>query len=272
MKKNILLFSICFVTFFSFSQNNFQGKAIYESKTDIKSIKFDSPGMNDDMKAKILAKMAKAYEKTFVLSFNKFESTYKEEEKLEMDGSNVSVLSNNEVIYKNLKNNIEISEVESFNKNYLVTDELKKWDWQLINETKKIGDYTCLKAMVIIPVTSEELKEYEEDLIKQSKNTTNLFTVEKPQPKTITVWYTTEIPISNGPSNYNGLPGLILEVNDEQTIILCSKITLNPSEKFTIVTPKKGKKITRKEFEKMEEEKYKKMEDENGVIQLNIKE
>lgn len=272
MRQKIILFATFFITLFSFSQNNFQGKAIYESKTDIKSIQFDSPGMNEEMKAKILAKMAKAFEKTFVLSFNKFESTYIEEEKLEMNGTTISKTGSDEIIFKNLKDNLEIQQIESFSKNYLVLDQLKKWDWQLINETKKIGEYTCLKATVLIPVSDEQMNEYEIDIKNQSNNTTNFVTLEKPQPKIITVWYTTEISIANGPESYNGLPGLILEVNDGTTIILCSKIIINPSVKFTIDKPKKGKKINRNDFEKMEVEKYKKMEDENGIIQLNIKE
>jgi GLPGLI family protein len=36
---------------------------------------------------------------------------------------------------------------------------------------------------------------------------------------TITAWYTPEIPVSQGPEGYWGLPGLILEVNDGKTTI-----------------------------------------------------
>lgn len=74
---------------------------------------------------------------------------------------------------------------------------------------------------------------------------------------TITAWYAIEIPISQGPSKYWGLPGLILEVNDGKTTILCSKMVLNTKEKLEIKPPKNGKKVTQKEFDTIVEEKMK---------------
>lgn len=268
--KNLILASILALSTFSFSQNTFQGTAIYESKTDMKSFSFDSPDMNDEMKAKLLAKMSKAFEKTYLLNFNAFESTFQEEQKLQMQGTTVVENGETGISYKNLKEQIQLTEQESFNKNFLITEELKKWNWQLLDETKKIGDYSCLKARVIIPVSAEETAEYEKDKKQMEDTKTAFIQLIEPEAKTITVWYTTEIPIANGPSNYWGLPGLILEVNDGKTMLLCSKITLNPTDKKTIARPKKGKKISRKDFEKMEEEKLNAMKDEDGVIQLNV--
>ena len=64
----------------------------------------------------------------------------------------------------------------------------------------------------------------------------------------VTAWYTPQIPVSQGPGEYWGLPGLILEVNAGTTTVLCTEITLNPNEKVTIKKPSKGKKVTRDEF------------------------
>lgn len=57
----------------------------------------------------------------------------------------------------------------------------------------------------------------------------------------MTAWYTPEIPVNQGPENYWGLPGLILEINDGTTTILCSKIVLNAKEKVEIKPSKKEK-------------------------------
>ena len=49
---------------------------------------------------------------------------------------------------------------------------------------------------------------------------------------TISAWYTPQIPVSAGPGNYHGLPGLILEVNDGSETVICSKIVINPKRCF----------------------------------------
>ena len=82
--------------------------------------------------------------------------------------------------------------------------------------------------------------------------------IEIPKKITVTAWYTPQIPVSNGPGEYWGLPGLILEINEGRTTILCTEIVLNPSEKIEITKPTKGDKVTRKEYvsiitKKMEE-------------------
>ncbi|MDA9338492.1 GLPGLI family protein, partial [Flavobacteriaceae bacterium] len=77
--------------------------------------------------------------------------------------------------------------------------------------------------------------------------------------RTIVAWYTPDVPVSNGPSNYGGLPGLILEVNDGNETIMCSEIVLNPKEVKEIKEPIKGKIVTRKKFAEISLEKTKEM-------------
>lgn len=62
-----------------------------------------------------------------------------------------------------------------------------KNNWTLIDETKKILDYTCHKASI------------------------------KYGGRLWYAWYTTAIPINNGPYKFNGLPGLILELEDSKS-------------------------------------------------------
>ena len=63
------------------------------------------------------------------------------------------------------------------------------------------------------------------------------------------------IPVKNGPGEYAGLPGLILELNAHRTTLLCSKIIMNPKEADKIEAPKKGKEVTREEYQKIVKEK-----------------
>ena len=43
--------------------------------------------------------------------------------------------------------------------------------------------------------------------------------------------FTPEIPVSTGPAMYGGLPGLILEIGDDNRVMICTKVVLNPDEK-----------------------------------------
>ena len=55
------------------------------------------------------------------------------------------------------------------------------------------------------------------------------------------------------------MPGLILEVNDGDTTILCSSITLNPKDGVKIYEPKKGSKVSQAEYNKIMLKKSKEM-------------
>ena len=59
----------------------------------------------------------------------------------------------------------------------------------------------------------------------------------------------------------NGLPGLILEVNDGNESILCSKIVINPKNDINVEEPKKGKKVNQEEFEAIMEKKMTEMDE-----------
>jgi GLPGLI family protein len=92
----------------------------------------------------------------------------------------------------------------------------------------------------------------------------------EPKERVIEAWYTMEIPVSNGPGKYWGLPGLILELHEGETTFLCSKIVLNPEEKVEIKAPKNGKKVSQKEFDAIQEKKIKSMTNGDGVIEIKM--
>lgn len=267
-----------FITIFLFvfsinlySQGNFQGIATYESKTSMGDFKISSPGMDEGQIEIIKARMAKAFEKTFELKFNTTESVYTEPQKLDKVQNSTFMVKGGDVnIYKNIKDKIILSEEDIFDKAFLVSEKLRDFKWQITSETKMIGAYNGQKAISITPVTAEEIAEYEASKNDKENASTNLtFTPTEPQEQIITVWFTTEIPVSNGPNKYWGLPGLILEVIDGNTILLCSKVVLNPKNKFEIKKPKKGKPVTSEAFDKITAKKLESMKDENGVIQLS---
>ena len=257
MKKSIFFLVFICIGILCFGQNDFQGEATYKTLTKV-DIKLDDAKIKSDMQAKIMEQLAKGSQETFMLSFNKEESIYKKEESLakpqpQTGGFSISFSSSKgDVLYKNTKENRYTTSNESFSKLFLIQDTLATQDWKLENETKNIGKYTCFKAT----------KTYTK---KVSKKTSVSFSVnetedeeeeeEEKEPEmvdktiTVTAWYTPQIPVNSGPDMYYGLPGLILEVNDDITTFLCSKVVLNPDEKSEIKEPQKGKKVNQAEYD-----------------------
>lgn len=255
----------------------FTGRAVYESKTimDAGGIQINGKNGDDAMVKKLQEQLDKMNEKTYVMDFNKMESIYEEEQKLEVPsvGSDFAVVTSNGEsgkLYKNIKNKLSLSEEDFFGKEFLVADSLPNWNWKLEPDTKKIGDYTCHKAVAVIGVTETEKADYEDMKKQDGKGNTSFFVMDEPKDKTITVWYTPEIPVSHGPDNYWGLPGLILEVNADKTTILCSKIIVNPKDKIAIKLPKKGKKVTKADYESLMKKQFEQMKDSDGNIKIEI--
>ena len=153
------------------------------------------------------------------------------------------------------KENTFTSQNEVFGKVFLIEDELEKRDWVLTNETKNIGQYTCYKATMT--------REQEVVQTRISVNGDNDVEDEDAEPEmeeiTVTAWYAPEIPVNNGPGRYQGLPGLILEIEDGSLSLLCSKIVLNPKDKKEIVKPTKGKKVNQEKFDQIMEKKMQEM-------------
>jgi len=282
-KNSIKLIISCLALFISVvaSAQDFQGEAYYFSKTTIDMENFGGREMSPDMKAQIAERMKSMFEKTYVLVFNREESSYNEEEKLEAPGRGGgfggmmgSFTAGPQ--YKNIKEQKLIQEQEFFGKQFLINDELPKLEWKMGTETKQIGQYTCFKATAIKKVDEmdfrsmrgrnrgdDEKKEGEESA-DSTKTNDPMDEIEVPKEIEITAWYTPQIPVNQGPGEYWGLPGLILEVSADRTTILCSKIVLNPAEKEAIKMPTKGKPVTRQEYNDIMKQKMEEMREMYG--------
>lgn len=247
MKTKIafILFFICSVST-SFCQG-FQGIAVYKSSMKI-DLKMDSTQVSNEMMKIMQEQLSKGFQKDYTLKFNQKESLYTENEKLDApsvknSSVTVTVSTDKQIFYKNTAKNTYTRQQELMGKMFLIKDSLEMPDWKLEKESKMIGKYTCFKATWTREVTTREFSSDEEG----AKEVT--------EEKTTTVWYTPQIPINNGPGNYWGLPGLILEVQDGKNRLLCSEIILNPEDEFEIEAPKKGKKVSQSEFNEIREKK-----------------
>ena len=144
-------------------------------------------------------------------------------------------------------------------------------------ESKQIGQYLCFKATANKKVEETDFMNFrrrnrpeneekkEGEIAQDSTNKNNpMDEIEIRKEIEVTAWYTPQIPVNQGPDDYWGLPGLILEVNAGRTTILCSKIVINPQNKEEIQAPKKGEEVTKQEYSDIVKQKIEEMRENFG--------
>lgn len=104
---------------------------------------------------------------------------------------------------------------------FYYTQELNLFEWKIQPETKKIKDYKVQKA-----ITSFAGRDY-------------------------VAWFSSEIPISEGPYKFNGLPGLILEIADKENHYVFKFIGLER------LVPKLRYTLNIRQYHKIEKERLK---------------
>lgn len=144
-----------------------------------------------------------------------------------------------EQLYLDLKNQKVIEQRDFMSRMFLIVSEADTLPWKLTGNRREILGTPCFEAV------------YQKDTIK-----------------TI-AWFAPSIPVPAGPGRYNGLPGLILEVNVGDGKRILSAVSVTPGEVASLITrPSKGKKVTREEFDKIVEEKTGEMQGEGGATMM----
>ncbi len=208
---------VSIITFLTFVLANAQTlKVIYTEEIDL-SKKLDEIE-NPILRQAIVNKM-KALK--FELTSTGGASVYKNKIENE-NNSGITISADEYILYKNHKNKETITQRGFMNRTFLIKEKLNPKKWEITNETKKIGDYSCKKAIL--------------------------------KDKNIIAWFTNEVPSNEGPREFYGLPGLILEVKTNTKKIKATDIKIL-KEKIKINPPAKGKKITSEEFKKIQKEK-----------------
>jgi GLPGLI family protein len=258
----------------------FQGKAYYFSKTPM-DLGTWGARMSEAEKKQVAERLKNRLEKSYILTFNKEESVYYEDEKLDAISGATDSWGKNFTPgkqYKNIKTNEFVQNQEFYGKQFLVKENLSNIEWEMGTETKQIGQYTCFKATSRRPLFdtswwvfswSSLRKKTEEEKVESTKTEEAVSVKSEPSEETvetieIEAWYTPMVPVSQGPGDYWGLPGLILEVNVGSTTLLCSKIIMNPKEKIKIEAPDKGKVVTKAEYQEIITEKMQEMRNNRG--------
>ena len=114
------------------------------------------------------------------------------------------------------------------NENILLSRDYSPSPWLITEESKMIDSYICYKA-----TCTEMFKN--RDGIEKSRE--------------IVAWFAPSLPYSFGPKQFNGLPGLILEITDNNITLLANKIEYKNQEEVKIKIPK-GKIISESDYVK----------------------
>lgn len=221
-------FLIPFLIFFSVKSQELSGKITYNVSLNLTvgQVNKRNKELNKITSQHYLNKINNARDILVYLEFDKLFSIYKPDMKLKNDGIRVDNLTQkgagrdklyfteNSFIKKN-----SILECRVLGKCFLI--EQPKPIWEISQETKIIGGYLCYRA------------EYQNPLYKYKKPV---------------AWFTPKIPASYGPKIFTGLPGLILELEDNIVTFTAIKIELNPKEKIVIKKPK-GEEITKEKYD-----------------------
>ncbi|WP_027001815.1 GLPGLI family protein [Hugenholtzia roseola] len=228
MKKTIVLSLLFILSVFSFSLkaqiNN--GTVVYseeyEDLTDAsleKRIKQVRKQVKDEaLQDKIIETFKKdqkekpKYERT--LYFSNQEALYVEREENQL-GIKMGI----EKTYFNVKQNKAISEAYVFEKAFVIEEPLPKQDWVLVDSVREITPFRA--KMAVLQTDSSRIE----------------------------AWYTEEIALPLGGSEYGGLKGLILEVyKSDGSALRFKSFSAQVPEKVEIKAPKNGKKVSKKEF------------------------
>lgn len=262
LKNVLLILMISIASAKSVSAQELEGIAIYKLQKNINIKLKDSTEKGRATHKQIVDMMKKYSIQEYTLEFNNSKSIYKKSEILKVQKPNNSVsvggvtfggnieigTGNSQIIYKNITQNNYIKKSDILGKEFLIKDKIEKRDWLLVDDTKNIEEFACKKATtkVINPKTGIETM--------------------------VTAWYTLAIPVQNGPSNFDGLPGLIMQIySDDKSInIICTKVDLNPKKRIKLKEPRGGKIVTQSEFntiynKKMDEMKSNGTKLKNGV-------
>lgn len=148
--------------------------------------------------------------------------------------------------FTDLAKQMQYEERAFFEKEYLIVDSLKQYKWKLSEETKTIAKQLCKKATTMINAPQMRMR------ISRGggENNTDTAAPIKPKETELVVWYAENIPVSFGPDNYSGLPGVIMEIDQDNGATVTTAVEVSAKyPKKELVTPTKGEKMNRAQFQ-----------------------
>ncbi|HPG10090.1 MAG TPA: GLPGLI family protein [Chitinophagaceae bacterium] len=268
--KKILLSAAAFVLLTGIIKaQQTQGKVVYNRTV---KLHFSFTGMAGGMESQMPSSRTDKYE----LTFGNNQSIWRQAEPDNSDdggptfGGNgmqirMVVAGANDVLYNNFNTHKRVEKREFMDKTFIVDDTISSLQWKMAGETKTILGHNCMKATAVrvskrMSVNMDNGKMER----KEIDDTAN-----------VVAWFATDIPVSAGPSEFQGqLPGLILEMDikdGDQTYV--ASFLDEKADLTTIKEPTGKKRYTQEEYkkerDKMMEEMQRNNPGGNRIIRMN---
>lgn len=236
--KIFLKIIIILIPFTVSSQNKAEltGNVIYKQKYIKASNKSNKKQSFKSFETKISKEINRI---SYNLSFNRTQYIFKQDEEMKVDdkkGNRLALIlgGGNGVFYGDLKKNIKLHKRDAFGEAFIIKSNFKDQKWDIKNETKIIGGYTCQRAII-----------YEDIYSRKGKS-----------KRLVTAWFTKDVPIPFGPAGYGNLPGLIIELyRGSKYVFYCNEVSYNGTV-IEIAPPRKGKILSESEFNQISKEMF----------------
>ncbi len=156
------------------------------------------------------------------------------------------------VVFTDFETGKKVEKRSLLDKTFIIDDTINKLKWKMTGETKSILNHNCMKATTTRVSTRTQM----------SMDNGTMERKEITDTVPVIAWFTTDIPVSAGPNEYQGqLPGLILEmdINNGKETFTAKEIAVKPD--VSLIKEPSGKKhYTRAEYKKESDKMMKEMQ------------
>lgn len=226
MKKYKSLLIIVFITIQSYSQNVTKIANVTYICEYLVTYQLDSTSVNSKNSETMLLLIGDKASK--FLSLTTFlRDSIKEHSKAESNLQQLMTVPKTAFkgdIFKNYPQGQITSTAQIMTDYYKYREPISLFDWTITNDTKTVSGYRCQKA-------------------------TTTFS-----GRSYVAWFTNEIPIPDGPYKFNGLPGLIVQINDSKNHYEYKLTSFKKATGDIVINKKNYINTTKKEFKRVQEE------------------
>jgi len=221
----LILFSLFITNLFSQNSATADYGVVFSTSLVDDKLKLEDPDYYEHQ----LAKQNSADKLKFVLKINKAESLFFHPTLKESSDALKFAKSNtggDHLIYNNLEEQILINQFPYWGSEILLQQKLNSTPWTIENSSRTISGFVCFKA------------------VKTFSQKEGGFSREKK----IEAWFTPEIPLKFGPKGYGDLPGLIIELTENNVTFFLKELKYEDDKDLKLERPSKGIKMSKEDF------------------------